>query len=103
MRAGAVVRRSASEFFLQAMGSTKWTNTAEPVRDESFLVLLNAHHEPVPFRLPAMQQEGSWLPLLDTARERGIGSKEGQPGGVIYPLEARSMTVLVARGARQVR
>ena len=89
--------------FLAGDGLDEVDEHAEPVRDESFLVLLNAHHEPVPFRLPAMQQEGSWLPLLDTARERGIGSKEGQPGGVIYPLEARSMAVLVARGARQVR
>jgi isoamylase len=89
--------------FLAGDGLDEVDEHAEPVRDESFLVLLNAHYEPVPFRLPAMQQEGSWLPLLDTARERGIGSKEGQPGGAIYPLEARSMTVLVARGARQIR
>ncbi len=89
--------------FLAGDGLDEVDEHAEPVRDESFLVLLNANHEPVPFRLPAMQQEGSWLPLIDTARERGIGSKEGQPGGTIYPLEARSMTVLVARGAGQVR
>jgi glycogen operon protein len=89
--------------FLAGDGLDEVDEHAEPVRDESFLVLLNAHHEPVPFQLPTMQQEGSWLPLIDTARERGIGSKEGQPGGAIYPLEARSMAVLVARGAGQVR
>jgi glycogen operon protein len=89
--------------FLAGDGLDEVDEHAEPVRDESFLVLLNAHHEPVPFQLPTMQQEGSWLPLIDTARERGVGSKEGQPGGAIYPLEARSMAVLVARGAGQVR
>jgi isoamylase len=89
--------------FLAGDGLDEVDEHAEPIKDESFLVLLNANHEAVPFRLPTMQQEGSWLALVDTSREKGTGEKEGKPGGEVYPLEARSMAILVARGAGQVR
>ncbi len=42
-----------------------------PIRDETFLLLINAHYEPVPFRLPG--QEGLvWDLILDTVTESGF-------------------------------
>lgn len=35
--------------------------------DDSFLLLVNAHHEPVMFTLPPAPQEGRWRVLLDTS------------------------------------
>ena len=40
----------------------------EPIVDDTFLVLLNAHHEPVRFSLPAPRQGAAWDLLLDTSR-----------------------------------
>ena len=39
----------------------------ERVTDDSFLVLFNAHHEPVDFVLPAEQFGERWVKVLDTA------------------------------------
>ncbi len=76
---------------------------AQPVKDESFLVLMNAHHETIPFVLPALSQGEVWLALVDTSCE-----PNGSPGcrydaGGAYSLEARSLAVLVVRAAGQIR
>jgi len=38
----------------------------EPVRDESFLILLNPHHEPMRFTLPQIHPGTIWELVLDT-------------------------------------
>ena len=43
----------------------------EPIRDETFLYLINAHHEPLSFVLPG-QENVVWQLLLDTAAEEGF-------------------------------
>ncbi|HEX5757956.1 MAG TPA: glycogen debranching protein GlgX [Thermoanaerobaculia bacterium] len=40
----------------------------ERIADASFLLLFNAHHEPVLFRLPEAPWSGRWLEVLDTAK-----------------------------------
>jgi glycogen operon protein len=63
------------------------------VVDESFLVLFNAHHDPIPFTLPEFGGTG-WLVLLDTAREDdSLPAGSYQPGDR-YPLEGRSLSLL---------
>ena len=37
------------------------------IRGETLLLLLNAHHEPVPFTLPARKPNTRWVLLMDTA------------------------------------
>ena len=70
----------------------------KPLLDETFLMLLNAHHEPRPFTLPAHKRGVRWQPVLDTAATQG---KEKQitllRGGSQYDLEARSLAVLRLR------
>ena len=43
----------------------------EPIRDETFLLLINAHYEPIPFVLPG-EEHLEWRLLLDTAEEHGF-------------------------------
>ena len=38
----------------------------EPIVGDTLLLLLNAHHEPIPFTLPATRPEHHWERLLDT-------------------------------------
>ena len=69
-----------------------------PVLDDTFLILLNAHHEPRPFTLPAHKRHVLWQPVLDTALTEE-NAKQGKllRGGVQYDLEARSLAVLRLR------
>ena len=61
--------------------------------DDTLLILLNAHHEPLPFLLPAHRRGVRWELVLDTR----AASLRGHPvlirGGRAYDLEARSMAV----------
>jgi isoamylase len=43
----------------------------EPIRDETFLFLLNGHHEPIPFVLPG-EEHLEWEVILDTMDEEGF-------------------------------
>ena len=69
-----------------------------PILDETFLILLNAHHEPRSFTLPAHKRGVRWQPVLDTAvspdNERLVTLVKG---GFHYDLEARSLVVLRLR------
>jgi glycogen operon protein len=47
------------------------TFEGEPIRDNTFLLVINAHHEPLQFVLPG-QKEVEWQLLLDTASTDGI-------------------------------
>jgi glycogen operon protein len=70
------------------------------VTDDDFLVLFNAHHEAIAFRLPDFG--GSWSVLLDTARENGDAPFVNAPGST-YPLEGRSLALLQRVGPRAGR
>src|SRR5436853_952525 len=43
----------------------------DPVRDDTFLLLINAHHEPIPFLLPG-EEHLEWEQILDTTNEDGF-------------------------------
>jgi len=43
----------------------------EPIRDETFLLLINAHHEPINFVLPG-EEHLEWRLILDTAEDHGF-------------------------------
>jgi isoamylase len=75
----------------------------QPVRDESFLVLTNAHHEPIPFVLPGLAQGLQWMTLVDTSSEPGANPGCSHDGEATYTLEPRSLALLVAREAGRVR
>jgi glycogen operon protein len=48
----------------------------EPVRDDSFYVMFNAHHEPLTFRQPEAKWGLEWAVLLNTAEETDHLSEE---------------------------
>ena len=47
------------------------TFKGEPIRDETFLLLVNAHYEPIPFVLPG-QEHIEWQLILDTMNAEGF-------------------------------
>jgi len=66
----------------------------EPIVGDTFLILLNAHHEPVPFVLPAHAARVLWEPVLDTRDWDGVADRPAQRTGEHYRLEGRSLAVL---------
>jgi glycogen operon protein len=55
---------------------------------------MNAHHEPMPFTLPALASGTRWLAVFDTARDGGVKSQGRYQASGEYPLEGRSVVVL---------
>jgi len=45
--------------------------------------------------LPAFGRQDSWICLLDTAFERGLGSDGRHAAGKAYPLQGRTLVLLL--------
>jgi glycogen operon protein len=54
-----------------------------PIEDDDLLLLLNAHHEPIEFRLP----DAGWRVLADTSLEPAVAAES-------YRLKERSVALL---------
>ncbi len=66
----------------------------EPIRDETFLFLINAHYEPIPFLLPG-QERLEWELILDTVDADGFLSKPKKfASGEDIDVEGRSTCLL---------
>jgi isoamylase len=52
--------------FLNGQEIPSRTPDGKPVADDSFLILFNAYHEPLPFKLPARRFGLRWVTELDT-------------------------------------
>jgi isoamylase len=81
--------------FLNGDAITEPGPRGEPVWDDTFLILLSAHHEPVTFTLPGPKFGRCWSVALDTAAGQAgeAGGIEHRPGGRIV-LAERSMMAL---------
>jgi glycogen operon protein len=64
----------------------------EPIIGESVLLLLNAHYEAIPFKLPGTDPDSIWKPLLDTNQlpDEDVTLSPGEE----YQLAARSLALL---------
>ncbi len=65
-----------------------------PVKDNNFLLLFNAHHEMIPFKLPQFLSEKAWWTELDTATVSGPFAQNRVEPGSEYPLQGRSLALL---------
>jgi glycogen operon protein len=89
--------------YLAGSALTEIDARGQRVVDDDFVVLFNAHHDSVPFRLPATtlapHGDGRWQAIVDTARDDGLA-----PDGIFdaestYPLEGRSLVLLMRVGS----
>jgi isoamylase len=66
--------------------------------DESFLVMLNAWHQDIEFRIPELPERMAWEQLVDTASDTGFGM-DGRlfSPGEVFPLKARSFALFINR------
>ena len=64
----------------------------QPITDDTFLLILNAHNASLPFTLPANRAGVRWERVFDTAHP---DEKETLlKGGVSYDVEGRSLVLL---------
>ncbi|MEV4574265.1 glycogen debranching protein GlgX [Nonomuraea jabiensis] len=68
----------------------------ERIVDDSFLLLINAHHENMSFTLPGEECGTGWVPVLDTSHETMEEAflDEGWQAGDLVAVTARSLQVL---------
>lgn len=67
----------------------------QPLTDDNFTLLLNAHHEEIPFVLPPTQGEAHWRVLIDTYCALGQEPPDLFEPGQAYPLKGRSLVFLI--------
>jgi isoamylase len=85
--------------FVKCLG-VRWAGDAidelnehgERIRGDTLLLLFNAHHEPLPFQLPAHRDDQRWQRLVDTALTEP--TPDLFHGGQAYDLQGHSMAVL---------
>ena len=65
------------------------------VRGDTLLILLNAHHDQVPFKLPPTNDGTAWVRTLDTIAP--FVEECHYHGGNTYPLQGRTLAVFVLR------
>jgi glycogen operon protein len=68
--------------------------TGKPCADEDFLLLLNAHHAPVDFRISHELYHAGWKIAFDTARPGLPEAKESVKRNRLVNLAARSLILL---------
>ncbi|HLX84913.1 MAG TPA: glycogen debranching protein GlgX [Terriglobales bacterium] len=92
--------------FLSGQGLDETDDRGRKIIDESFLVLFNAHHDDVEFTLPSFRSGSWWAAWMDTSRDDGLRTADNHDAGTGYPLQARSLVILMERkkcGKQEVR
>ncbi|MGE5047992.1 MAG: glycogen debranching protein GlgX [Deltaproteobacteria bacterium] len=72
----------------------------ERVKDDSFYVIFNGHHEPLQFTLPAESFGTTWIRVLDTSTDDPPELRRGRRArtlGAAASIEAKPRTILVLR------
>jgi isoamylase len=66
----------------------------QAIRDASFIVLFNAHHDAIPFQVSQPQPGTRWVTEIDTAFSTGIPDDTSVRPDAPYPLQGRSLVLL---------
>jgi len=83
-------------FVLSGAAGEFYTPGGQRDIDQSFLVMMNAHHEDLSFRIPELPTVMHWTALIDTATETGLADKsDAIASGGVFLLRARSVAVFI--------
>ena len=86
--------------FLNGQAIPTQDSRGERVVDDTFFVLLNAHHEPMPFTIPSGAYGQSWRVVLNTDTLAPLDEDGGDvfPSGAALTVAERSLVVLKRLG-----
>ena len=81
-------------------GQYHLTAAGEPEIDDTFLAIMNAHHEPISYRMPSFDTSLAWELAFDTSMADGLDSSARQfkPGDT-YAVTPRSFVLLVRQNS----
>ena len=79
--------------YLNGKGIHTLSRKGEPIVDDSFYVIFNAHHEPLEYALPLAKYGKQWKTVIDTTEGVVSGDKTYKPGDRVK-VEARSIILL---------
>jgi len=88
---------------LSGRGLQELDDRGHRISDETFLLLMNADHEQRSFRLPDTSTGIGWIPVVDTSCQTSNSPDVQYASGDTYPLQARSLVVLMERRTGQLR
>jgi glycogen operon protein len=77
--------------FLNGDALREVDDAGKPIRDDSFLLLFNAHHETLPFTMPPYRFGSRWKVLIDTAMRHESASVAS---GAALDVSGRAVVVL---------
>ncbi|GAA6527219.1 glycogen debranching protein GlgX [Intrasporangium sp. DVR] len=83
--------------FLNGSAIPEPDRRGEKILGDSFLVMFNAHSEPITFTLPDEEYGRVWIPEVDTAA-REVSAEELEPG---WQIEVDARSVVVLRSPRE--
>ncbi len=83
-------------FGFQLSGETleDLSERGDPISDDTLLVLLNPHYEPIGFQLPKHDQERRWNLVVDTNEPHLEDGEKSFGGGEVLELVPRSVALL---------
>ncbi len=79
---------------LSGAGMSETDQRGRPLSDSTFLMLFNAHHEELAFKLPNHEAGMRWLVVMDMTHEEGLARNGAFDAGGDYPLKGRSLALL---------
>jgi glycogen operon protein len=80
--------------WLNGEGLPESDERGRPLHDDSFLVLFNAHHDPIEFNLPALSEGWGWRIDIDTSFDEGEPAHDAGAPPATYTLQGRSLAIL---------
>ncbi len=83
--------------FLSGTPLNEFDDRGEPIQNDNFIILINAHYEEIPFKMPGYPLKAEWAPLFDTCCPGGA-EKKSYKQGEACPLQARSFVLLSSPG-----
>ena len=83
--------------FLSGEAMMERDRRGRSIRDNNFLLIFNSHHETIPFHLPILREGCEWQAILDTHFADGLEPDGEFQGGDSYPVEGRSLALLIQR------
>jgi len=86
----------ALALFLNGDAITEPDAHGRRIVDDSFLLLLNSHYEPVDFQLPEREYGDSWRIVVDTAAEADATDETEVKAGGTVSVQARGAIVLTS-------
>ncbi len=79
--------------FLDGDGLQAVDEKGQPVRDDSFYIIFNAHYDKVDYRMPDKQYGAEWKKIFDTGNGLDHAAHRYMPGDIV-PIAGRSVVIL---------